>query len=96
MPLNQHTHPFNSPKQMMSFAGDDSNLAIPQNGNDFLELGCTRGELPFEECWKNRELQNDQGGIPGGQPRQMILEILSAKYQSTFGSTAKSFQPYIN
>lgn len=41
MPLNQHTHPLNFPKQMMSFAEDDSNLAIPQNGNEFLELDCT-------------------------------------------------------
>lgn len=41
MPLNQHTHHLNFPKQMMSYAEDNSNLAIPQNGNEFLELGCT-------------------------------------------------------
>jgi len=60
-PLNPHTQPLNFPKQMMSFAKDDGNLTIPQNGNDLLEfgndlleLGCTEASqiCLYEERWK--------------------------------------------
>lgn len=68
MPLNQHTHPFNSPKQMMSFAGDDSNLAIPQNGNEFLELGCTEVSCLLKNVGKTGSCRTTKEASREGSP----------------------------
>lgn len=99
MPLNPHSQPLNFPKQMMSFAEDNSNLAIPWNGNEFLELGCTEmsrlclyeEEQGKEGCCRTTKETSWEGSLA-----RWILEVLAVKYQSTFGSTVKLFQPYTN
>lgn len=99
MPLNPHSQPLNFPKQMMSFAEDNSNLAIPWNGNEFLELGCTEMSrlcLYKEEQGKEGCCRTTKETSWDGSLARWILEILTVKYQSTFGSTAKVFQPYTN
>lgn len=68
MPLNQHTHHLNFPKQIMSSAKEDSNLVILQNGNEFLELGCTEVSCILKNGEKTGNCRTTKGASRESSP----------------------------